>query len=272
MKKIFTKLVVLFSLLIIGVLTASGCSSNASNRDLKNEDSFSKIKERGYIIMGLDDTFAPMGFKDEKGEIVGFDVDLAKEVFKRVGIEVKFQPIDWTMKESELGAGNIDLIWNGYSINDERKEKVAFSKPYLENKQIIITLSGSDILSKEKLKDKNVAAQNGSSAIEAMNKEPDIVSLFKGGEPVVFDTNNEALMDLEAGRVDAFVGDEVLARYYIKQRGANKYNVLEDNFGKEEYGIGMRKQDKELVKQVDKALDDMRQDGTYERIYGKWFE
>ncbi len=268
MKRKITKLVALLCLLIMGASVISGCSANS----LKSEDSFSKIKERGYIVMGLDDTFAPMGFKDEKGETVGFDVDLAKEVFKRVGIEVKFQPIDWTMKESELEAGNIDLIWNGYSINDERKEKVAFSKPYLENKQIIVTLAGSDIFSKADLKDKNVAAQNGSSAIEAMNKEPDIVSSFKGGEPVVFDTNNEALMDLEAGRVDAFVGDEVLARYYIKQRGADKYNILEDNFGKEEYGIGMRKQDKELIKAVNKALDDMRQDGAYEEIYNKWFE
>ncbi|SDY74903.1 amino acid ABC transporter substrate-binding protein, PAAT family (TC 3.A.1.3.-) [Proteiniborus ethanoligenes] len=268
MKKIRMRLVVLFSLLIIGFLAITGCSSNTSN----NEDSFSKIKEKGYIVMGLDDTFAPMGFKDEKGEIVGFDVDLAKEVFKRIGLEVRFQPIDWTMKESELKAGNIDLIWNGYSINDERKEKVAFSKPYLENKQIIVTLSNSDIITKNDLKDKNVAAQNGSSAVDAMNKEPTIVSSFKGGEPVVFDTNNEALMDLEAGRVDAFVGDEVLARYYIKQRGYDKYKVIEENFGKEEYGIGMRKGDKELVKQVDKALDDMKQDGTYEEIFNKWFK
>lgn len=268
MKNIRIRLVVLFSMIIIGTLALSGCFSNSS----KNEDSFSKIKEKGYIVMGLDDTFAPMGFKDEKGEIVGFDVDLSKEVFKRIGIEVRFQPIDWTMKESELKAGNIDLIWNGYSINDERKEKVAFSKPYLENKQIIVTLSNSDIITKNDLKDKNVAAQNGSSAVDAMNKEPTIVSSFKGGEPVVFDTNNEALMDLEAGRVDAFVGDEVLARYYIKQRGSDKYKVLEENFGKEEYGIGMRKGDKELVKQVNQFLDDMRQDGTYEEIYNKWFK
>ncbi len=268
MKRKIIKLVALFSLLIIGASVTSGCSASSS----KGEDSFSRIKERGYIVMGLDDTFAPMGFKDDKGEIVGFDVDLAKELFKRVGLEVRFQTIDWTMKESELKAGNIDLIWNGYSINDERKEKVSFSKPYLENKQIIVTLSGSGILSKADLKDKNVAAQNGSSAIEAMNKEPNIVSSFKGGEPVVFDTNNEALMDLDAGRVDAFVGDEVLARYYIKQRGANKYNILEDNFGKEEYGVGMRKQDKELIKEVNKALEDIRQDGTYEEIYNKWFE
>lgn len=272
MKKNLMKLIALLSLLIIGVLTISGCSASVSNSDSKGEDSFSKIKERGYIVMGLDDTFAPMGFKDEKGEIVGFDVDLAKEVFKRVGLEVKFQPIDWTMKESELEAGNIDLIWNGYSINDERKEKVAFSNPYLENKQIIVTLSDSDISSKNDLKDKSVSAQNGSSAVEAMNKEPDIVTSFKGGEPVLFDTNNEAFMDLEAGRVDALVGDEVLARYYIKQKGTNQFNVLEEDFGKEEYGIGMRKQDKELVEIVDKTLDDIKEDGTYTEIYNKWFK
>lgn len=268
MKKNFIKVVSLLSMIIIGVSVLSGCSASSS----KAEDSFAEIKERGYVVMGLDDTFAPMGFRDEKNEIVGFDVDLAKEVFRRVGLEVRFQPIDWSMKESELQAGNIDLIWNGYSINDERKEKVAFSKPYLENKQIIVTLSDSDISNKTDLKDKNVAAQNGSSAVEAMNTEPEVVSSFKGGEPVLFDTNNEAFMDLEAGRVEALVADEVLARYYIKQKDSEMFKVLDEDFGKEEYGIGMRKQDKELIELLNSTLDKIKEDGIYTELYNKWFE
>lgn len=245
--------------------------SSCSKQPAKTETGLESFKERGYIIVGLDDTFVPMGFKDKNGELVGFDVDLAKEAAKRIGIEVKFQPIDWSMKETELNSKNIDFIWNGYTITDERKEKVAFTKPYLQNRQVIITLKNSLITSKQDLKGKNVAAQNGSSSVDALNKEAALVKEFKGGEPVLFETNNEALMDLEAGRVDAVVADEILARYYIKERGAEKYKILSDDFGKEEYGIGLRKQDTALLQAVEKALAEMREDGTCKKISEKWF-
>ncbi|MCF6460393.1 amino acid ABC transporter substrate-binding protein [Clostridium sp. Cult3] len=237
-----------------------------------NEDSYERLEEKGYIVMGLDDTFAPMGFRDDKGELAGFDVDLAKEVFNRVGFEVKFQPIDWSMKETELNSGNIDVIWNGYSITDEREEKVAFTQAYLENKQIIITLADSNIDSKDDLKDKKVAVQNGSSTLEAINKEPTVVESFQGGGPILFDTNNEAFMDLEAKRVDAVVSDEVLARYYIKQKNPEDYKILEEDFGEEQYGIGLRKDDKKLLEVLNRVLDDMKKDGSYNNIYQKWFE
>ena len=212
-----------------------------------------------------------MGFRDDKGELVGFDVDLAEEVFNRIGFEVEFQPIDWSMKETELNSGNIDVIWNGYSITEERKEKVNFTQAYLKNKQIIITLADSSINNKEDLKGKKVAVQNGSSTLEAINKEPEIVATFEGGEPVLFDTNNEAIMDLEAKRVDAVVSDEVLARYYIKQKNPEEYKVLEDNFGEEEYGIGIRKEDKRLIEEINNTLNEMKKDGSYQKVYEKWF-
>lgn len=263
----FIKKYSFISMMLVVMLILSACgSSNATvSTDLDG------IKQRGYIVMGLDDTFAPMGFRDDSGELVGFDVDLAKEVFDRAGLEVEFQPIDWSMKETELNTGNIDLIWNGYSITEERKEKVAFTQPYLENKQITITLANSDIKTKEDLKSKKVAVQNGSSTLDAIMKYPDIVSEFDGGEPILFDTNNEAFMDLEAKRSEAVVADEVLARYYVKQRGAEKYKVLEDDFGKEEYGIGVRKSDTELLKLINDILDEMKADGSYDEVYSKWF-
>lgn len=261
----FVKKFSFISLLLVGILMFSACNADVSSMDLE------ALEERGYIVMGLDDTFAPMGFRDDAGELVGFDIDLAKEVFDRVGIEVRFQPIDWAMKETELNTGNIDVIWNGYSITEERAEKVNFTQAYLENKQIIITLSGSDIENKEDLKDKNVAAQNGSTAVDAIMNYPDLVAEFAGGEPVLFDTNNEAFMDLEAGRSDAVVADEVLAKYYIKQRGEEKYKILEDDFGKEEYGIGVRKTDTELLNLLNDTLDEMVEDASYDEVYDKWF-
>jgi polar amino acid transport system substrate-binding protein len=265
MRNKFKGLTVLATLFMIMVVL-SGCSSK-----LANTDKYSEIKNKGVVIVGLDDTFAPMGFKDEKGETVGFDVDLAKEVFKRTGLEVKFQPIDWSMKETELNSGNIDVIWNGYTITDDRKEKVAFTKAYLENRQVIITLANSNIKNKNDLVDKAVAAQNGSSSVDAINKEPEVVNSLKNGEIIFLDTNNDAFMDLESGRVDAVVADEILARYYMNQRGVDKYKVLADDFGKEEYGIGIRKSDKQLLANIEKALDDMRKDGAAEEISVKWF-
>ncbi|MBL4931356.1 amino acid ABC transporter substrate-binding protein [Clostridium paridis] len=258
------KIAVVLSLAMLAT-TFIACGKKSDKTDL------AKIKDKGEMVVGLDDTFVPMGFKDDNGDINGFDVDLANAVGEKLGVKVKFQPIDWTMKESELNGGKIDVIWNGYSITDERKEKVAFSKPYLENKQVIITLANSPIKTKADLNGKNVAAQNGSSAVDAVEKEADLVKTFKGGKLVTFETNNDALMDLEAGRVDAVVGDEILIRYYTNQRGESKYKVLDDNFGTEEYGIGFRKDDKEFLSAVQKALDELKADGTSKKISEKWF-
>lgn len=273
MKKI--KTMKLLTLLLLVATLVIGCSNNESETIIGGADGPTDINvsdstgEKTELVMGLDDTFAPMGFRDDNGELVGFDVDLANEVAKRMGITIKFQPIDWSMKETELNAGNIDLIWNGYSITEERQEKVAFSKPYLENSQIIVTLADSSINTKSDLDGKTVCVQAESSALDAINAEPDVAALFK--DLVEFSTNNEAFNDLESGRSEALVVDEVLARYYMKQKGEEQYKVLEEDFGDEEYGIGIRKDDVELLESLDNIFDEMRSDGTYDEIYAKWF-
>jgi len=265
MKKNALKTIKLFALFTLMALIMAGCSNNVSNTPAEQP----KAEEKTTLIMGLDDTFAPMGFRDEKGELAGFDIDLSKEVAARLGVTIEYQPIDWSMKETELNAGNIDFIWNGYTITDERLEKVAFSKPYLENSQIIVALADSQVVTKADLAGKSIAVQAESSALDAINAEPDFVKSVK--EIVEFSTNNEAFMDLEAGRSDALVVDEVLARYYMKQNGDEKYKVLEEDFGDEEYGVGLRKDDADLLTKLDAALDGMKKDGTYDKIYAKWF-
>lgn len=259
------KVKVLMILVVALSLFASGCGSKD-----KTIDAWSKIEERGSIIVGLDDTFVPMGFRDNRGNLTGFDVDLAKEAAARMGIKLEFQPIDWNLKEQELDSGNIDLIWNGYTITEERLKKVNFTKPYLDNRQVIVVLSGSDINTKEDLKDRAVATQNSSSSLEALEKAGATAD-FNNGEAVLFDTYNEAFMDLEAGRVEAVVADEILARYYIAERGEEKYKVLGDDFGDEEYGVGVRLGDKTLLEKLNKALDEMKEDGTAKEISEKWF-
>jgi polar amino acid transport system substrate-binding protein len=259
MNKIVKNLIVMG---IAGVvaLGAVGCSN-------KTKDVMAKDK----LVLGFDDTFVPMGFKDDKGEVIGFDIELAKEVGKRIGKAITFQPIDWSMKESELNSGKIDFIWNGYTITKEREEKVSFTRPYLDNRQVIITLSDSKINSKADLKGAKVGAQNQSSAVDAISKESEVLKSFKDGKVLTFETNNDALMDLEAKRIDAVVADEILAKYYINLKGADKYKVLKEDFGSEAYGVGIRKSDKALLDKVNKAFDDMKKDGTAKTISEKWF-
>ena len=268
-KKLIKKIATLGIIGVLGtsLIACGGSSSQASSESSGKETEAKGTIEKKELVIGLDDTFVPMGFKDENGELVGFDVELAKVVCEKLGKEYKFQAIDWSMKETELNSGNIDLIWNGYSISDERKEKVDFSKPYLDNKQIIVTLADSSINKKADLEGKKVGAQNQSTAVDAVKAD----EKFDGGDLVTFENNNDALMDLEAGRLDAIVVDEILARYYIEARGSEKYKILDENFGDEQYGVGIRKGDTEFVDAFNKALDEVVADGTAGEISKKWF-
>lgn len=271
-RKIFKQTVAcsVAALLSLGFVGCSSGESASSN----NTDTTKVVSamDKDTLVVGVDDTFAPMGFKDESGEMVGFDVDLAKAMGEKLGKKIEFQTIDWSMKETELNAGNIDFIWNGYTITDERKAQVAFGTPYLKNRQIIITLADSEINSKADLKGKTVAAQTGSSAVDAIEAEPDVLATFKDGKPVTYESNNDVLMDLEAGRVDAAVADEVIVRYYISKKGEEKFKILEEDFGDEEYGVGMRQSDTQLVEAFNKAYAELKEEGTLAEISTKWFD
>lgn len=179
-----------------------------------DDKSLENIKSKGKFIVGLDDSYPPMGFRDEKNEIVGFDIDLAKEVASRMGVEVEFQPIDWDSKELELNSGKIDCIWNGMSITDERIANMFFAKPYIANQQIIIVPASSGITSKAQLEGKVIGLQKGSSSLDALNADP-ISAKVK--EVVEYADNVSAYMDLQAGRIDVFVVDSVVGRYVISQ-------------------------------------------------------
>ncbi|MDY0256841.1 amino acid ABC transporter substrate-binding protein [Gudongella oleilytica] len=251
-------LLMVVAMLVLAILV-TGCAPNTPAAETK------------VLVVGLDDTFAPMGFRNEKNEIVGFDVDLALEVAARNGWEIQFQPIDWAMKETELNAGNIDMIWNGYTITEERKEKVNFSDPYLANAQIIVTMAGSDIETLADLAGRAVATQAESSSLDAARAKAGFVESLKDGKLIEYATFNEVFNDLESGRTEAIIVDEVLARYYMNNKGGDAYKVLEENLGPEEFGVGVRKDDTELLDALNAALNEMKEDGTYDEIYGKWF-
>lgn len=239
------------SMLLIGLLLA-GCGGTAKKK----------------IVVGLDDNFPPMGFRDDKNNIVGFDIDMAKEATKRMGVEVEFKPIDWNSKEVELNSKRVDVLWNGLTITEKRKENIAFTNPYMENRQIIVVNANSVIKGKADLAGKIVGTQEGSSSVEALEKDAAALKSFK--ELKKYSDNVAALMDLKNGRLDAVVVDEIVGRYYIAKK-PGEYAILADNFGSEEYGVGLRKDDKELLSKLQKALDDMKKDGTSAKISKQWF-
>lgn len=252
---------IVFGLVALGIFL-TGCQSNEAS---------SETDDTTYIV-GLDDTFAPMGFRGDDGELVGFDIDLAEAVAEDLDYSLTFQPIDWALKETELNAGNIDMIWNGYTITEERADKVDFGTPYLENSQLIITLEGNDIDNKTDLIGKNVAAQQSSSAVSAIESDPsNILDQFNGGEVIQFPSNNDVFNDLISGRSEAIVVDETLGRFYMAQNPSSDYKILEDNFGDEEYAIGFRQDDDILREEINASLERLMENGTYDDIYLKWF-
>ena len=262
-RRITTVIIIAAMIFSASVLFAGGNKEN-SVKDTSIED----VKEKGYFILGLDDSFPPMGFRDEAGNIVGFDIDLAKEVAKRLGVELKIQPVEWSGVILSLNKGDIDCIWNGMTIKPERAEKIDFSKPYLANTQAVAVLEGSAVKSKKELAGKKAGVQLGSPSEEAIAADAEVGG--KLGEIRKYGTYPEALLDLSAGRIDTVVGDAILLRYYLAKK-EGEYRVLEDNFGAEEYGVGFRKSDDSFREAVDRTLDDMRKDGTAAAISKKWF-
>jgi len=243
------------------VLTACGNTPSIDN-------SLKDIKEKKELIIGLDDNFPPMGFRDKSGEIVGFDIDMAKEVGKRMGVKVTFKPVEWDGIILSLNNKDIDAIWNGLTITDKRKEQIAFSKVYLQNKQIIIVKSKSAISKKADLKNKIVGLQMGSSSETALSKDSGLNDSLK--EVKKYSNNTEALLDLNADRIDAVVVDEVVGRYYASKK-AGEYKVLNENLGVEDYGVGIKKTDTSLTAEIDKLLGEIKSDGTANTISQKWF-
>ncbi|MEH7107859.1 amino acid ABC transporter substrate-binding protein [Bacillus sp. JJ1764] len=245
--------------LLIGALFTVLTACSGSSTDSKSDDK--------TLVIGIDDKFAPMGFRDEKNNIVGFDIDYAKAAAKKMGMKVEFQPIDWKTKESELSSGRIDLIWNGYTITDDRKKKVLFTKPYLKNAQVVVTLSNSKLSKLSDLEGKVVGLQSLSSASDALYANP-IKSKIK--TVTEFGDNVMALNDLKSGRLDAVVIDEVVIDYYMtKEKGA--FKVLDESLAPEEYGVGVKKGNDALLKKLQNALDKMNEDGTAADISTKWF-
>ncbi|WP_165483224.1 amino acid ABC transporter substrate-binding protein [Enterococcus faecalis] len=258
------------ALLVIccSLLLFAGCGKRKSS-----EDQWTRINEEKRIIIGLDDSFVPMGFQDKSGKIVGFDVDLAKAVFKLYGISVDFQPIDWSMKETELQNQTIDLIWNGYTKTSERAEKVQFTQPYMTNDQVLVSLKEKNIATASDMQGKILGVQNGSSGYDVFESQPDVLKKFvKDQTPILYDGFNEAFLDLKSGRIDGLLIDRVYANYYLSHEDNLKnYTISHVGYDNEDFAVGVRKSDNQLVQKINTAFETLRKDGTLSKISQKWF-
>ena len=221
----------------------------------------------GTLIVGFDQDFPPMGFVGDNGEYTGFDLDLAKEVASRLGLEYKAQPIAWDSKDMELESGNIDCIWNGFTITG-REDDYTWTTPYMANKQVFVVANDSDIKSQADLAGKVVEVQADSSAEAALKENQDLANTF--GQRLTTPDYNTAFMDLEQGAVDAVAMDVIVAGYQIKQRNAD-FKILDDSLSEEEYGVGFKKGNTELRDKVQGALEEMAADGTLAKISDEWF-
>jgi len=258
-KIILIILIIIFT--IIGFIILKNLNKN------EEVDSLQRILDKGTFILGLDDSFPPMGFRNENNEIVGFDIDVAKEVSKRLGVELILQPISWTAKEQELNSYNIDCIWNGMSVNEEREKVMCLSLPYLENNMSFVVKNDSNINKLEDLRGKKIGVQSGSTAEELLTNS----KIYKDIEELVSYTENiTAFMDMEINQVDCVFLDSIVANYYITTNN-KEYMVLEEGLQNEEYAIGFRKQDKELCDKVNEILLEMKKDGTLSKITTNWF-
>ena len=221
------------------------------------------------IVVGLDDNFPPMGFKNEKNEIVGFDIDMAKEAAKRLGRPVEFKAIDWSSKEAELKSGRIDVIWNGLNITEERKKNMLFSNPYMEAKQLIFIPAGSPVKGQADLAGKVIGIQSASTAEQNLENDKAFAGTLK--EVKKYPDCIAAMMDMEVGRVDAIITDEIVGRYYMEKK-PGKFVALEKPVGPiGNFGIGFRLDDKALQGDIQKVLDEMKKDGTSAKISKQWF-
>lgn len=223
------------------------------------------------IVVGLDDEYAPMGFKDENNQIVGFDVDLAKETTKRLGSEVEFKAIDWNSKEAELKSGRIQILWNGLDITPEREQNMLFSKPYMDNRQIIFVRNGEnqDITSEADLANKAVGTQSGSTAEAYINSNDVLLESFR--EFKTYGDYVSAFMDLENGRLDTLICDEIIGRYYMAKH-PNTIQALDVTVGPiTQFGIAFAKENTQLRDRVQKAFDEVIADGTAAKISEQWF-
>ncbi|WP_043930437.1 amino acid ABC transporter substrate-binding protein [Bacillus sp. EB01] len=272
MKKKFS---LFFALLLSLVLVLAACGTNdnaknGGNNDTNKEetankdDLLAKVKDEGKLVVGTEGTYAPFSFHNDKGELTGFDVEIAREVGKRLGVDVEFQETQWDAIFAGLDAKRFDMIANQVGIRPDRQEKYLFSDPYITSAAVLITRTDNkDIQSFEDIKGKK-SAQTLTSNYGQMAKD-------LGAEVVGIDSFNQAVELLNSKRVDATLNDKIAFLDFKKNRPDAQVEVRDESEDASQSGLMFRKGSETLVEEVNKALKEMIDDGTYDKISKEWF-
>lgn len=252
----------LLIILVLFTFTLTGCA----NKNETNLSSLDEIKENGTMVVGYTN-YPPLGFQDEKGDEVGLDLELAKEVAAILGVDVEFQYIDWDNKTFELNNKNIDMIWNGFTVTEEREKEVNFGKPYMDNQIVILSLKDNPIKSISELDGLDVGVETQSSGQSALEASDIYESL---NEMQKYTNVEDAVLALNAKTVDAVVADVTFAGY-ILSKDPDKYVLSDDKFDSEYYAIGFRKEDDDSLRDaIDAAIDELIEQGFAKEISEKW--
>lgn len=250
------------------VLTAVLCLSLFAGCGSKKED-LAYIKDNGEMIMGIT-LFEPMNYKDENGELIGFETEFATAVCEKLGVEPKFQVIDWEQKESELKSKAIDCIWNGFTVTEERKENLAFSTSYIRNRQVTIIrkTDAEKYTSVESMAGAKMIAENGSAGQSVIEED----ATLSQNEFIAAAAQKDALLEVKAGTSDVAVLDYIMANAMVNNDSDFNDLMIVDGieFAQEEYAIGFRLEDKELLAEVNKIIDELVADGTMAKLAEKY--
>lgn len=253
------KKIIIALLIVIILVLVVGIYFNLNNQK----------EQENILVLGMDDSFPPMGFRNENNELVGFDIDLAQEVCNKLGLQLKVQPISWAAKEQELDSGNIDCIWNGFGYTEERDEAMTLSKPYIKDKSMFVVKTDSNYSTQDDLAGKKIGVQSGSIQERRLAESKFGKSV---GEVIGYTDYLTALMDLETGNVDAVYMSEISGNYIMNQQG-KEFNTFDASIGEESKGmvIAFKKGNIELKDKVEQAIEEIRQEGKLSEISIKWF-
>ncbi len=257
------KLSILLSTLLITSVGFVGCGTS-SNKNTSSNNLLATIKSEGKIQIGTEGTYAPYTFHDKSGKLTGFDVEIAEEVSKRLGVKPEFVETKWDGMFAGLDAKRFDMIVNQVGILPEREKKYDFSNPYIVSKAVLIVNSTNDTIKKfSDLKGKK-SAQSLTSNLAKIAKANGAVL-----QPV--DSFNQAIDLLVSKRVDAAVNDSLSFLDLKKQKPGIAIKVVAEQGNAQPSAIMFKKGNKELVTAVNKALTDIKADGTYSKISKKYF-
>lgn len=261
------RIALLLAMIVVSATMLAGCGG--SSDEGASDDAAAVENTDETFVVGFDASFPPYGYKDDNGEYVGFDLELAQEVCDRNGWELVKQPIDWDAKDMEIESETIDCIWNGFTING-REDQYTWSDPYIDNKQVFVVAADSGIETLEDLAGKLVETQVDSSALAALEGDQKALADTFGSLTQIAEYNT-AFMDLESGACDAIAMDIGVAYYQMNSReNPENFVILDEEISSEQYGVGFKLGNEELRDAVQATLDEMAADGTIAEIAEKY--